>query len=161
MLSAERLRALLNYEPETGAFHWINGRPGVARGSEAGCVCKNGYIYISVDGVKHLAHRLAWLYMTGQWPKGEIDHRNGERTDNRFSNIRDVSIRVNAENRWNPQGQTRSGRRGVSWHDHSRKWRVRINVRGVEHRIGMFDTVEEASAAYVQAKRQMHEGCTI
>lgn len=160
-LTAERLRALIFYDPETGEFHWIKGRPGVKRGSLAGCVALNGYVYISVDGVKHLAHRLAWLYVTGSPPMAEIDHRNGVRTDNKFANLRDVATRVNAENRWKPQGRTRSGARGVSWHDHSSKWRVRINVQGIEHRVGMYDTVEEASAAYVQAKRQLHEGCTI
>lgn len=160
-LTAARLRELLSYDPDTGEFFRLQRRRGVRVGPVPCTVAGNGYRYITVDLGRYLAHRMVFLYMTGEWPTGEVDHINGIRTDNRFANLRDVSRRVNSENRWKPQGVTRSGARGVSWHDHSRKWRVRINVHGVEHRVGLYDTIEEATAAYVEAKRRLHEGCTI
>jgi hypothetical protein len=101
------------------------------------------------------------LYVYGEWPAEQIDHINLDRTDNRLENLRAVSPRVNGENRRHAQAQNRVGLRGVSWHDHCKKWRARITVRGVEHRLGLFDTAEDAFEAYRLAKRQLHEGCTI
>jgi hypothetical protein len=97
----------------------------------------------------------------GEWPAQQIDHINMNRTDNRIANLRSVSPRVNSENRRTAQSQNLVGLRGVSWRDHCKKWRSRITVHGVEHRLGQFDTAEDAHAAYLEAKRRLHEGCTI
>ena len=161
-LTAARLREVLSYDSETGEFRWIRGRRGVGIGSLAGCVSGAGYVYISVDCKKYLAHRLAWFYTHGVWPSNDIDHINWIRTDNRLANLRDVERHVNNENRKRVRGANKSsGLAGVSWHIHSRKWRARITQQGVEHRVELFDTPEEASAAYVAAKRRLHAGCTI
>lgn len=99
MLTAERLRAALDYDPATGLFRWIE-RPNqkIIVGSIAGHVGRKGYIYVTIDKRKYAAHRLAWLYVNGEWPKEQIDHINRVKDDNRISNLRDVS---DAENKLN------------------------------------------------------------
>lgn len=164
ILSAELLRELIQYDPETGSFTRTKNTNHRQRrlGPLRPAVSGNGYFYISVAGRAYLAHRLAWLYMHGIWPKGDIDHINGIRTDNRASNIRDVPRVVNNQNRRKVKASNKvSGATGVSWHDHSQKWRARIMHLGIETRLGLFDTIEEASNAYLKAKRVIHAGCTI
>jgi hypothetical protein len=163
ILTRERLLSLVTYDPATGRFMRLvdTYRKGALAGTNPGRVHANGYLYVSLDGYRYLAHRLAWLYVRGEWPAEQIDHINCDRTDNRIANLRAVSPRVNSENRRSAQSQNLVGLRGVSWHDHCKKWRARIMVRGVEHRLGQFDTAEDAHAAYLAAKRRLHEGCTI
>jgi hypothetical protein len=161
-LTASRIRELLAYDPETGSFTWITGRRGVGRGSKAGYLCLNGYIYISIDNNKCLAHRVAWIHTYGEWPKHDIDHINCIRTDNRLVNLRDVERYVNNQNRAGVKSTNKvSGMTGVSWHIHSRKWRARISLQGKEYRVGLYDTPQEASEAYLTAKRKLHAGCRI
>lgn len=161
ILSADRLRELLRYDPTTGVFTWRYARSGISPGP-AGAVGGTGYVYISVDGRRYLAHRLVWMHVHGKWPDGDTDHINCNRADNRLSNLRDVPRYVNNQNRSGVQSNNRtSGATGVTWHHHSRKWIARISLRGKTHRLGLFETVEEASAAYLEAKRRLHEGCTI
>ena len=161
-LTAARLREVLSYDSEAGEFRWIRGRRGVGIGSLAGCVSGAGYVYVSVDGKKYLAHRLAWLYVHGAWPLNDIDHINCIRTDNRLANLRDVERHVNNQNRSGVRSDNKASRAtGVSWHIHSRKWRSRIWLQGKEYRLGLFDTIDEAKACYLAAKRQMHAGCVI
>ena len=87
-LTAERLRELLSYSPETGLFYWRVSKGSVAAGTQAGNPGVRGYIVIRIDGVPHYAHRLAWLHVHGEHPTGEIDHRNNNRADNSISNLR-------------------------------------------------------------------------
>lgn len=163
ILTAERLRELVTYNPLTGGFTRIkdiyrNANPlGPIPANPAG----NGYCYVSVDGRRHLAHRLAWLYSHGAWPAGDIDHINGNRTDNRLANLRAVSREVNNQNRRKTRCNNKCGLMGVSWHAHSRCWRARIMIRGREISVGHYGTKEEAHAAYLEAKRTLHAGCTI
>lgn len=161
ILTAERVRELLSYDPESGVLSWRFSRSGISAGP-AGCASSIGYIYLTVDGTKQLAHRLAWLITHGEWPSEDIDHINGVRADNRLANLRAVPRYVNNENRRKVRADNKvSGATGVTWHHHSRKWIARIHVRKKVHRLGLFDTVEEASAAYLEAKRRLHKGCTI
>jgi len=156
-LTAARLRELLHYDPETGVFRHIAPRQGIIAGSVAGSLGTNGYRKHRMDGETHSGHRLAWLYMTGEWPKFEIDHINGDRADNRFANLRDVPGRVNRQNMRRALGKV--GLLGVC--RHRDVFRAEIGIDNKAIRLGTFKTPEEAHEAYLKAKRQLHEGCTI
>jgi hypothetical protein len=98
-LSADKLRTLLRYDPETGFFTWKATRRGCSPSSNAGTVSKDtGYRIIVIDYRQYRAHRLAYLYMTGAWPAEEIDHRNGVRDDNRWVNLRHATVAQNCRN---------------------------------------------------------------
>ena len=148
-LTAERLRQLLHYSPETGLFYWRVKRGSVAAGAEAGTWHGNGYRKIHIDGVPHYAHRLAWLYVHGEHPAGEIDHRNGNPADNRISKLRQASRAQNVRN--TSRRNRRSGFKGVV--RHGGKWRARIAVDRRRIELGIFSTAEEAAAAYDDAAR--------
>jgi len=165
-LTAERLRELLNYDPDTGVFTWRvrmgRGRPGTV----AGCVASKGYWRIIIDHSIYWAHRLAWFYVHGTWPAHDIDHLNGSRVDNRISNLRDVPRRVNAENKRAALLHSHTGVLGVSKDgkpnaDGSQRYRARIQAGDKVHYFHGFKTLEEAHQAYLAAKRRLHEGCTI
>lgn len=162
-ISAERVRELLDYDPETGLLRWRAQRCNVAAGSVAGSPAPAGAVRIGIDGVIYLAHRLAWLYVNGEWPKMCIDHINGDPKDNRIANLRDVRIQVNSQNRRKPRRINNTGLIGAAWDERRGHYiaRIRDSERQRTRYIGSFATAEEAHAAYVQAKRQMHEGNTL
>lgn len=157
-LTAQRLRELLNYNPDTGAFTRAVARSNVPAGSLAGCLNSVGYLVIRIDSRLYLSHRLAWLYMHGGWPEHHIDHINGNTRDNRIANLRDVKNSVNSQNQRSAK-QSASNLLGAhKWHD---KWTAGIMLNGKKTHLGVFSTPEEAHAAYIEAKRLMHPGCTI
>jgi hypothetical protein len=150
MISAERLRELLNYDPETGAFTWRAPRRGHRAGGIAGHLNEKGYVRISVDGRRYAAHRLAWLYMTGEWPEDQIDHKDLSRANNRWENLRPAT---NAQNQMNSTAKIgTSGRKGVYWY--AGKWQARIWVNGKAINLGRFEDKEKAAAAYVLHARK-------
>lgn len=152
-LTQERLKSLLNYNPETGAFTWLVKRGNLRAGSPAGGLNTAGYIQLMVDGSNHLAHRLAWLYMTGGWPAQDIDHRDGCKGNNQFKNLRDVSEIVNGHNRHGPNKNNRaSGLIGVK--RNRNRWSPCITVNGKQHHLGTFDTPNQAAAVRALAKSQ-------
>lgn len=155
MLTQERLRELLHYEPETGVFTNIKARPKIRVGSISGCKNAQGYLIIMCDGKLYLAHRLAWLYVHGSFPEHHIDHINRDRADNRISNIREATP---AENRQNAslQRNSTSGFSGVSWTKRERRWRARIVVNSREIGLGYFVDKQSAADAYAEAKKQFH-----
>lgn len=169
-LTAERLRELLHYDPLTGVFTRRQDAMGGHRreqvvfhaGSAVGWLGSNGYCYITVGGrtsKKMLAHRLAWLYMTGEWPPQEIDHLNGQRADNRWANLRDSTRAMNVQNKRHAESRSISGVLGAHWN--GRNWYSRIGASGRTTHLGTFPTPEEAHAAYITAKRKYHEGNTL
>lgn len=159
-LTCERLRELLHYDPVAGIFTRLVSLANSSRvGAPTGQRHRMGYKCISVDGALHLSHRLAWLYMTGEWPKNNIDHKNGRRDDNRWANLRDVPQRVNLENQNKPNTKNTSGYLGVEVHRN--KFHARITANGNRHYLGTFETPEAAHDAYVKAKRKLHEGCML
>jgi hypothetical protein len=164
-ITAQRLRELLDYNPETGIFTRLAHRCAAApAGSIAGYLNPDGYTWFMVDRETYLAHRLAWLYMTGNWPAGLIDHINGVKTDNRIENLRDVSMSVNKQNARKARSDCRnSGGLAGAYLDrrYGGKWFSNITVSGRRKHLGYFDTPEEAHAAYLEAKRRLHAGCTI
>lgn len=150
-LTADRLRELLRYDPDMGIFTWRVDR-GVNRcaGKSAGTPDAEGHLMIRVDYVIYKAHRLAWLYMTGEWPAEVLDHENRIRGDNRWSNIRDANDQKNG---WNSASRLpKTGFRGVTYQDgrfHAKLWEGKRCIR-----IGSFKTAEEASAAHIAAVSQ-------
>ena len=158
-LTADRLKELLTYEPVTGIFTrrkrtcsrvWV--------GMVAGNITNKGYVKICVDSFPYLAHRLAWLYITGAWPL-TIDHINGVRTDNRFINLRSVSNAINAQNVFSARPHNKVGVLGVT--RAGKRFSAALNLNRRRIYLGVFDTAEEAHTAYLSAKRVMHPGCTI
>lgn len=170
-LTAARVRELLRYDPSTGVFtNRINRSPKARAGSVAGCVSKStGRTLICLDGIKdYQASRLAWLYMTGAWPSGDIDHIDGDQGNNRFSNLRDVSEKLNMQNLKAAHQDSSTGYLGVSEHvvrtadgGKVKKFRARIYVDGKNRNIGVFESPVSAHRAYLKAKRALHPGCTI
>ena len=154
-LTAERLREVLHYDPATGVFTWLVPCGSAAAGAEAGSFYSNGYMRVGVAGSVHLAHRLAWFYMTGEWPAEQIDHINGARADNRWVNLREATKAENQQNVTAYRNNT-SGFPGVDWNKRDRRWRARIMVKREYRNLGYFSTAEEAAAAYAEAKQRLH-----
>jgi hypothetical protein len=160
-LTADKLNELLIYEPDTGVFRWrvTLGHRGKA-GRMAGAI-RNGYRLIGIDKKMYAAHRLAWVMVHGDWPDGEIDHINGDPSDNRITNLRDVGRGINLQNQRSAQARSKSGLLGASFHKARGKWRAQIAFQGKTEYLGYFDSAEEAHTAYVRRKRELHVGCTI
>jgi len=165
MLTAERIRSVLAYEAETGFLLYSEARRGMRKnqiGKQAGALNADGYLMIHMDGKRYQAHRLAWLHVHGEWPEHEIDHINGCRSDNRMCNLRDVTRRVNSQNlRRSMPKRLADAPLGVSWHRVCKKWRAMIWNGSKNIYLGLFDDPAEAHRAYIDAKRRLHQGCTI
>lgn len=154
-ISADRLRELLAYDADTGLFTWKQDRGGRKfAGVVAGSENPKGYIEITVDGGRYWAHRLAWFYVHGVWPL-EIDHANGLRADNRIDNLRDVPHRVNAHNKSLISTRNATGATGV-WRHKNGRFGAGIVAGATREHLGYFSTVEEAAAAYQDAKKRLH-----
>jgi hypothetical protein len=168
-LTAERIRALLHYDPLTGVFtRLVKTCNSVKVGDVAGFVSQvDGYTRISVEKQQYLGHVLAWVYMTGKWPEGEIDHWDTDRGNTRFANLRDVSTKVNSENKRSARADNKSsGLLGVTWDAKRGKWLAQIGIRNDDgsrrnKTLGRYRDKHVAHLAYVNAKRQLHVGCTI
>lgn len=158
LVSLERLKALLRYDPETGRWFWAIDRHHLRKkGDAAGCMDCAGYIIIKVDKTNFYTHRLAWLYMTGEWPRHQIDHIDRNRSNNRWSNLREATKAQNGANSRKPKNNT-SGYKGVSWHKSDKKWHAQICSNGEHVNLGMYDSKEEAYAVYVKAAKALHGG---
>ena len=149
-ITQERLRELLSYDTETGLFTRITGD---AR-KTVGSLHHTGYITINLDGKNYMAHRLAWLYVNGNFPPEEIDHINGKSTDNRISNLREASRKQNNENRTLRSDNT-SGFQGVTFNKSFRKFQARIMHNKKSRHLGLFSTAEQASQAYQAARVEL------
>lgn len=151
-MNTERLRQLLHYTPATGVFTWNETRGPAKRGSVAGAHCNKGYLVIGVEGKVYKAHRLAWLYMTGEWPADQVDHRNTIKDDNRWANLRGASNQQNCCNR------ARANRTGVQNVGRTKGGRfvARVQSDGVRIHIGTFDTIAEAAKAATEHRQQAH-----
>ena len=157
-LNSIRLRELLIYDPSTGVFTWRITQGRMGAGKEAG-TDDHGYVKIIISRRKYAAHRLAWLYTHNELPTGDIDHINGIRNDNRIENLRDVSRSVNLQNMRKPKGS--NPYLGVTWDKSKNRWLAAITINRRRINLGRFKLPDEAHAAYLEAKRKLHEGCTI
>ena len=157
-ITAERLRQILYYDPQTGLFTWIVSKGKMMAGDICNCPNAQGYIQIMIDGVNYRANRLAWLYMTGSWPQRKIDHKNRTRTDNVFSNLREADDSQSSCNRSLGTNNT-SGFVGVSFapgNSKKKPWRAYVNVRGKRVWEKYFETVEEATTVRSSVVRKFH-----
>ena len=153
--SADELKKFVIYEPDTGFFYRVNVQGEISK-KQAGALHPTGYRAISAAGLRTYAHRMAWYYMTGEWPgKMYVDHINGDRDDNRFANLRLVS---SAENAWNSsiRSHNTSGYKGVSWHKGKQRWIATITVNGKQRQVGQFLTKEEAYRCYCDEAERVH-----
>jgi hypothetical protein len=147
-LTAQRLRELLHYDPETGVFTWVAmSRPGVRVGDRCGRVSRLGYREIGVEYGLRRANRLAWLYMTGEWPSGDVDHINRDKLDDRWCNLRLATRSQNSANVALRPNST-SGFIGVTFDKARDKWRAQIRIAGRKVNLGRFASAEEAARAY-------------
>jgi hypothetical protein len=147
-LTAEYVRSILDYDPETGEFRWKEDRKGQkTRGMIAGATTKGGYRIISIWKVRYLAHRLAWLIMTGSWPIDQIDHINHDPADNRWVNLRAATYTQNQQN-------SRSMKHGVRYkgvHQDGERWVAYITINKKRRHLGQFGSAEDAALAYNEA----------
>lgn len=160
MITADRLRELVHYCPKTGIFTHLKSSGPKKAGMPAGSLRKDGYVYIMIGRHRTMAHRFAWLYMTGKWPIADIDHIDGNKSNNSFSNLRDVSRSVNAQNQNRAKLSNKSGFLGVSKLP-SGNFMANISLNGTRYYLGVFKGPEDAHQAYLKAKRELHEGCAI
>lgn len=158
-LTQEKLKNLLYYNENTGVFTRASKTTGRCRsvGSVVGYVNKShGYRCVNVCGNDYMAHRLAWFYMTGEWPKNYIDHIDRDRANNAFSNLREATNSENQQNQLRPGKANTSGFLGVSFHKRTKKWAANIMLNKKSKSLGYFDSPEDASVAYLAAKGKLH-----
>ncbi|MDI1360639.1 HNH endonuclease [Methylotenera sp.] len=150
------LKKLLAYDPLTGHFTWlVSNNWSIKVGSNAGFISQEGYVVIKMFGIKYKGHRLAWLYMTGEFPKEDTDHINGVRSDNKFLNLREASREQNLRNTGKYKTNT-SGFKGVSLVTKSKKWLAQATFKGQKKFLGLFKTPEEASESYQKFVNSNH-----
>lgn len=154
-LTCQRLKEVLTYDEVSGLFAWANPpkyHPGLKAYIAGGIT--TGYVLIKIDGRKYKAHRLAWLYVHGKWPAGDLDHINGCPLDNRISNLRIATNPQNQANRRRDRGkETPKGVRVLP----SGRYQARISVNKQLHHLGTFDTAEQAQQAYADAARHYYQ----
>ena len=157
-IPAAEIREYLHYNPSSGIFikKWRDGYPynGRMAGRIVGDVRDNGYVYILLSGKTYRAHRLAWVMQTGRWPKGEVDHINGNRSDNRWENLRESTRQENARNRAVISKSNTSGVTGVLWRKLSNKWQARIMVDNRDISLGFYKEKQDAIDARKNAEEK-------
>jgi hypothetical protein len=158
-MKESKIQKYLRYEPTTGDLWWTEEAPVKVANKKANAKDPLGYICLKVNGRMFKGHRLAWLLVHGEFPKGHIDHINGNPSDNRIENLRDVSRSINMQNERKARTHNLTGLLGVS--PNGSGWRSEIRIAGKKKNLGTFSTSQQAHKAYVSAKRQYHEGCTI
>lgn len=147
MITQEFLKSIVEYDKETGLFAKKNG---AKFGFEDA-----GYLRAEINGKPYYLHRLAWLYEYGSFPKGHIDHINGDKTDNRICNLREATRSQNLCNVAKTKRNT-SGIKNVSFHKESKKWRVVVSVNGKNKSFGLYDDIELAELVSIEAKNKYH-----
>ena len=156
MLTVDALTKLLHYDEDTGAFSRLITAGGQTRGARAGSLDAEGYRVISVHGARYKAHRLAYFYMTGKWPRCQVDHINMIHDGNRWSNLREATNGENHQNIRTHRSGSSSQTLGASWHRNIGKWQAQIQSDNKKVCLGYFSTKQQAHAAYMKAKKAFH-----
>lgn len=156
-ITQEKLKGIVNYNSDTGLMTWSTPRKGCVVGAEVGTITPLGYRSVHLEGYRYLVHRLAWLFVYGEWPSGQIDHKNRDRLDNRISNLRVATPSQNQANKGMRSDNT-SAVKGVTWDAEKKKWISAIHVDGKRKFLGRFDKLEDAAFSYsLAAKRYFGE----
>lgn len=150
MITHRRLLEVLDYNPKTGRFSWIGYKPGSKPG-KCGCHIHHGYWGIRLDGRVYYAHRLAWFYVYGRWPK-HIDHKNCDGSDNRIGNLREATASLNHGNMGKNKKNTTGYKGVVRWRN---RFKAQLNHRKRCYYLGLFDTAKEAHMAYQKKAREI------
>lgn len=150
MISRDEIASRLSYDPTTGKFTHIKSVGSARRGACAGHLKDRGYVEIGIAGRRYAAHQLAWLLVYGDWPASQIDHVDGNRSNNAISNLRLCDQSLNNANTRKRDCNT-SGHKGVAWHRRQSKWVASIKVRGRQKHLGYFDDKRAAASAYADA----------
>lgn len=162
MPSIDEIRNTLDYDPLTGLLTWKVRRGGKATiGRIAGNATKRGHIHVKLNDISMKGHRVAWAIVHGRWPEKHLDHINGNSGDNRIQNLRECDDLLNQQNQRRPQSNNKSGYLGVSFCKSNKKWRAQIRSEGKKLWLGYYLTPQEASIAYLNAKRKLHPFSTI
>ena len=156
MLTRERMKELLSYDPITGEIRRVKTISGNAvKGMLAGSIKANGYVQIQVDGKCYLGHRLAWLHEFGRFPSGILDHINGDRQDNRIANLRQVTASQNCHNELRRTNNT-SGVKGVTWDKRRNSWMAKFWHERKCINVGNFKNLEDAREAVMKKRKEIH-----
>ena len=158
-ISQSELKSVLSYDPDTGIFRWLaRVSIRISINKIAGSSNGNGYIRLKIYGVKYHAHRLAFLYMTGSFPPDEVDHIDGDRSNNRWGNLRSVSHGDNCKNQ-RPREKAIQAPVGVHWDRSRSKWMASIKLAGGSKHLGRFDEISDAIEArkVAEQKYSFHE----
>lgn len=159
MLTQERVKQLLHYNPETGIFTWLSYRSRRAKKGDIAGTLKDGRVELMIDRKHYKAHRLAWMYVHGHWPVNQIDHINTIPNDNRLVNLREASHSENQQNIRNAQSNNKLGVLGVS--KFRNKYQASIKLNGIQYHLGHFSNIDDAKSAYDAKKRELHKFSTI
>lgn len=154
-LTPEDVRFRIDYNPETGEFLWKNSKMPKKNGKKAGNPQKIGYYVLSIDKIHYLAHRIAWCHFYGEWPELLIDHIDGDKLNNKISNLR---LATKQENQWNSNiwKSNKSGFKGVFWNSQKNKWQAKATKNYAGVHLGFFDDPLEASEAYKKYAEENH-----
>lgn len=159
-LDIELIKGNIDYNPETGLLTWIDNYFKNRIGKEIGSVSMHGYRKVTFGGVTYLCHRLAWAIHYGEQPPEIIDHIDGNRLNNKIENLRKSDSFHNLQNQRKPMKSNKtSNYLGVS--RFKGRWRAKIKANGKYVFLGYHETEEQARDAYIEAKRKIHQGCTI
>lgn len=152
-MNIDVLKSLLRYEPDTGLIYWVAKGKGMIKKKAAGTKLHSGYLGICIGPKRWQSHRIAWALHTGAWPKDQIDHINGIKTDNRACNLREATNSQNGKNLGISKAN-KSGIKGVSFETYTGRWKATIRVDGKSISIGRFDSIENAAKARKLAEQQ-------
>lgn len=156
MIDKNLLYSEISYDEISGKFTRKTSNNRTKSGSEVGHINREGYRVISFKGKNYPSHRLAWLFYYGELPQGLIDHINGDRLDNRISNLRAADF---FENNYNSciRADNKSGVKGVYFNKSANKWHARIKINKKNKHIGYFDNIEHAKNAYIKEAKELHK----